>query len=56
MIFHVVFSPMILAMQLKVTSVPSGKLESDNKNGAYLQAGTLTIKNVDHLINIRNFN
>jgi hypothetical protein len=38
-IFHVVFSPMILAMQLKVTSVPSGKLESDNKNEAYLQGG-----------------
>jgi len=37
MIFHVVFSPMILAMQLNVTSVPSGKLEPDNKNEAYLK-------------------
>jgi len=35
---------MILAMQLKVTSVPSGKLESDNKNEAYLKGGTLTNK------------
>jgi hypothetical protein len=35
---------MIVAMQLKVTSVPSGKLKSNNKNEAYLQGGTLINK------------
>jgi hypothetical protein len=45
---------MILAMQLKVTSVPSGKLESENKNEAYLQEGTLTNKERETLGHYQN--
>ena len=33
-IFHVVFSPMMVSMQLNVTSVPSGKLFSSSTIGS----------------------